>query len=98
MQADTWEGEFNGPASPSTVRKNIEVKFLFYSVAGGLEVRQKDKEKKKKTTFGKESRNDDYASVSNVKCNFLIRLHPLIWPVDLGTMKTLPSIHWRSVS
>lgn len=43
MQADTWEGEFNGPASPSTVRENIEVKFLFYSVAGGLGVRQKDK-------------------------------------------------------
>lgn len=36
MQADTWEGEFNGPASPSTVRENIEVRFLFYSIAGGL--------------------------------------------------------------
>lgn len=35
MQADTWEGEFNGPASPSTVRENIEVRFLFYSIAGG---------------------------------------------------------------
>lgn len=91
MQADTWEGEFNGPASPSTVRENIEVKFLFYSVAGGLGVRQKDKGKK--NTFGEESRNDDYASVSIVKCNFLIRLNPLIWPVDLGTMKTLPSMN-----
>lgn len=49
MQADTWEGEFNGPASPSTVRENIEVRFLFYSVAGGLGVRQK--ERKKKNTF-----------------------------------------------
>lgn len=36
MQADTWEGKFNGPASPSTVRENIEVRFLFYSIAGGL--------------------------------------------------------------
>lgn len=36
MRADTWEGEFNGPASPSTVRENIEVRFLFYSVAAGL--------------------------------------------------------------
>lgn len=52
MQADTWEGEFNGPASPSTVRENIEVRFLFYSVAGGLGVRQKDKgEKKGKKTL-----------------------------------------------
>lgn len=93
MQADTWEGEFNGPASPSTVRENIEVRFLFYSVAGGLGVGQKDKEEKKKNTFEEESRNDDYASVSIVKCNFLIRPNPLIWPVDLGAMKTLPSIH-----
>lgn len=46
MQADTWEGEFNGPASPSTVRENIEVRFLFYSVAGGLGVRQKSEGKK----------------------------------------------------
>lgn len=51
MQADTWEGEFNGPASPSTVRENIEVRFLFYSVAGGLGVGQKDKEKKGKKTL-----------------------------------------------
>lgn len=51
MQADTWEGEFNGPASPSTVRENIEVRFLFYSVAGGLGVRQKDEEYKKKKHF-----------------------------------------------
>lgn len=43
MQADTWEGEFNGPASPSTVRKNIEVRFLFYSIAGGRGDREKDK-------------------------------------------------------
>ncbi len=43
MQADTWEGEFNGPASPSTVRENIEVRFLFYSIAGGLGDREKDK-------------------------------------------------------
>ena len=43
MQADTWEGEFNGPASPSTVRENIEVKFLFYSIARGLGDREKDK-------------------------------------------------------
>lgn len=49
MQADTWEGKFNGPASPSTVRKNIEVRFLFYSIAGGLEDREKDK----KTHFQK---------------------------------------------
>lgn len=48
MQADTWEGEFNGPASPSTMRENIEVRFLFYSIAGGLGVRQKDKKEKKK--------------------------------------------------
>lgn len=48
MQADTWEGEFNGPASPSTVRENIEVRFLFYSVAGGLGVRQNDKKEGKK--------------------------------------------------
>lgn len=53
MQADTWEGEFNGPASPSTVRENIEVRFLFYSVAGGLGVGQKDKEEKKKTLLKK---------------------------------------------
>lgn len=45
MQADTWEGEFNGPASPSTVRENIEVRFLFYSIAGGLGDREKDKKK-----------------------------------------------------
>lgn len=51
MQADTWEGEFNGPASPSTVRENIEVRFLFYSVAGGLGVRQKDKKERKKKHF-----------------------------------------------
>lgn len=43
MQADTWEGEFNGPASPSTVRENIEVRFLFYSIAGGFGDREKDK-------------------------------------------------------
>lgn len=61
MQADTWEGEFNGPASPSTVRENIEVRFLFYSVAGGLGVGQKDKKGRKKTLFGEKSRNDDYA-------------------------------------
>lgn len=48
MQADTWEGEFNGPASPSTVRENIEVRFLFYSVAGGLGVGQEDKKERKK--------------------------------------------------
>lgn len=23
MEADTWEGKFNGPASPSTMRKKI---------------------------------------------------------------------------
>lgn len=46
MQADTWEGEFNGPASPSTVRENIEVRFLFYSIAGGLGDREKDKKDK----------------------------------------------------
>lgn len=66
MQADTWEGEFNGPASPSTVRENIEVRFLFYSVAAGLGVRQKDEECKK-NTFGEERRNDDFAyRLSNV--------------------------------
>lgn len=43
MQADTWEREFNGTASPSTVRENIEVRFLFYSIAGGLRDREEDK-------------------------------------------------------
>lgn len=47
MQADTWEGEFNGPASPSTMRENIEVRFLFYSIAGGLGVMENDQKKKK---------------------------------------------------
>lgn len=47
MQADTGEGKFNGPVSPSTVRKNIEVRFLFYSIARGLG----DGEKDKKTHF-----------------------------------------------
>lgn len=47
MQADTWEGGFNGPASPNTVRKNIEVRFLFYSIAGGLG----DSEKDERSTF-----------------------------------------------
>lgn len=44
MRADTWEGEFNGPVSPSTMRENIEVRFLFYSVAAGLGDGQEDKE------------------------------------------------------
>lgn len=44
MRVDTWEGELNGPASPSTVRENIEVSFLFNSVAGGWGYRQEDKE------------------------------------------------------
>lgn len=73
MQADTWEGEFNGPASPSTVRENIEVRFLFYSVAGGLGVGQKDKKgRKKNTLFGEKSRNDDYASVSPSNVTLLL--------------------------
>lgn len=45
MQVDTWEGEFNGPANPSTVRENIEVRFLFYSVAVGLGDEEEAKEK-----------------------------------------------------
>lgn len=44
MRADTWEGEFNGPASAGTVRENIEVRFLFYSVAAGLGDGREDKE------------------------------------------------------
>lgn len=44
VRADTWEGELNGPVSPSTVRENIEVRFLFYSVAGGWGYGQEDKE------------------------------------------------------
>lgn len=92
MQADTWEGEFNGPASPSTVRENIEVRFLFYGVAGGFES-QAERQGEKKNPFGEKRRNDDYTSLCVVKCNFLIRPNPLIWPVDLETMKTLPSIH-----
>lgn len=36
MLDDTWEGEFNGPASPSTERGNIEVSFLFYGTAERL--------------------------------------------------------------
>lgn len=47
MQADTWEGEFNGPASPSTVRENIEVRFLFYSIAVGLGDREEDAKEEK---------------------------------------------------
>lgn len=58
MQADTWEGEFNGPASPSTVRENIEVRFLFYSVAGGLGVGQKDKKGRKKKPHFLEKRGE----------------------------------------
>lgn len=49
MQADTWEGKFNGPASPSTVRENIEVRFLFYSIAGGL---GRQGERQERSTFG----------------------------------------------
>lgn len=37
------KAEFNGPASPTTMRENIEVRFLFYSIAGGLGDREKDK-------------------------------------------------------
>lgn len=44
VRVDTWEGELNGPASPITVRENIEVRFLFYSVAGGRGYGQEDKE------------------------------------------------------
>lgn len=58
MQADTWEGEFNGPASPSTMRENIEVRFLFYSIAGGLGVIENDQKKKKSFgLIGKPSRD-----------------------------------------
>lgn len=56
MQTDTWEGEFNGPASPSTMRENIEVRFLFYSIAGGLGVMEND-QKKSFGLIGKPSRD-----------------------------------------
>ena len=92
MQADTWEGEFNGPASPSTVRENIEVRFLFYSIAGGL--RDSEKDKKEALSEGKrEKEKGDWRRGPDCMRNFLISLcRPLIWPVDLGMMKTLPTI------
>lgn len=57
MQADTREGEFNGPVSPGTVRENIEVRFLFYSVAGGLGDREKDE----KHTFRAKEKSGEQA-------------------------------------
>lgn len=86
MRADTWEGEFNGPASPSTVRENIEVRFLFYSVAAGLGDGQEDKEE----ALLKRRSGEGPGLRSNAQ-KFLITPQPLIWPVDLGVMKTLPT-------
>lgn len=61
MQADTWEGEFNGPASPSTVRENIEVRFLFYSIAVGLGDREEDKkEEKEREREGERERRGEW--------------------------------------
>lgn len=83
MQADTWEGEFNGPASPSTVRENIEVRFLFYSIAGGLGNREKDKKEallELKKRREKTTRRPVCASQSNFPIpNFRLKL--LIWPL-----------------
>lgn len=90
MRADTWEGEFNGPSSPSTVRENIEVRFLFYSVAGGLGDGQEDKEKALLERRSREAEMRRAQTASNTQ-KFLITPQPLIWPVDLGVMKTLPT-------
>lgn len=90
MRADTWEGELNGPVSPSTVRENIEVRFLFYSVAAGWGYGQEDKEEAllERRSRGTEIRRARAASNAH---KFPITPQPLIWPVDLGVMKTLPT-------
>lgn len=65
--------------------------FYFTALPEGWESGRKTRKKKK--TLLEKSRNDDYASVSIVKCDFLIIPKLLIWLVVLGMMKTLPSIH-----
>lgn len=86
MQVDTWEGEFNGAVSPSTVRENIEVRFLFYSSAGGCldnerqetgrgrDERVKEKDRKKEKERVKDTlRRSQYSHQAKITSHFALK-------------------------
>lgn len=72
------------------MRENIEVRFLFYSVAAGCGYGQEDTEEALLERRSREAEIRRARAASNAH-KFLITPQPLIWPVDLGVMKTLPT-------